>query len=99
MRRQSQQALANVLGKTIDGLVFTVDEEGNPRSQLFIAFTDGTSLELYSNSDVICSAGSLDDCRLASIKELQTKRNGTKVITFGPEPSYSEHAQRNLFGE
>ncbi len=54
-----KDAIKDIIGKTIKGVVVKKSDTRNPRSQVFLVFTDDTYYELYAESTII-GAGGLD---------------------------------------
>jgi hypothetical protein len=54
-----KDGIRGIVGKTITGVVASRNRS-DPRQQLFLVFSDGTSYELYSSSGDLHSASGLD---------------------------------------
>ena len=96
MRSRSDAALAGLVGKIVSGIVITQNEQGNPRSQIFVTFSDGTSFEFWTGQEVICTATGLDHQCLDDIVDIQDRREGTQIITFRPPHQDPSNLQRDL---
>lgn len=81
---QSEAVLTEIIGKIVSGVVLTRNTNGNPRSQVFITFSDGTAFEFWANYEVICMASGLDNCCVDEIVTNQKRRDGTRVMAFRP---------------
>ena len=99
MRSRSEGALSAIIGKIVTGIVLTQNEQGNPRSQVFLTFSDGASYEFWSDEEIICTASGLDHHCLGEIVAIQTKRKGTSVRVFRAPHEDLDQPQRNLLVE
>ena len=96
MRARSEQALSEMIGKVISGVVLTVNSEGHPRSQVFVTFSDGTAFEFWGDEETICTASGFDHCCLDDIVAIQNMREGTKVKVFRSSHEDPNQLQRDL---
>lgn len=93
---RSEEALSNVIGKLVSGVVLTRNTSGNPRSQVFITFSDGTAFEFWANGEVISMASGLDNCSLEEIVTSQERRNDTRVKVFRSRHEDPANPQRSF---
>ena len=85
-----------MIGKIVSGVVLTECPDGNPRSQVFITFSDGTAFEFWCDDEVIRTASGLDHQSLEEIVRIQQKRDGNVVKAFRPPHQQPANPQRDL---
>ncbi len=61
-------AVEDIIGKTIKHVVVK-EGERQPRSQVFLVFTDGSYYEFYSGTGQIVGAGGLRDGGIEAVRE------------------------------
>ena len=99
MRSRSEEVIPEIIGKVVSGIVFTNNRKGNPRSQVFITFHDGTSFEFWADNEEIITAAGLDHQNVNQIVDIQERRQGTYVRAFRPSYQDCNAAQRDLLTE
>lgn len=73
-----KNAIRQILGKTISGVIVKRNSQGNPSSQVFLLFDDDTHYELYADGADISGAGGVDAG--GRDKVLSIGREGSEVI-------------------
>jgi hypothetical protein len=68
-----KDAIREILGKTINGVIVKQHPDGNPSSQVFLLFDDDTHYEFWTNGPGISGAGGVDP------------GGKDKVLSFGRE--------------
>jgi hypothetical protein len=74
-----KSSIAELIGKTITQVV-VVENHSNPTQQLFLIFSDKTSMELYG--DWIKCAGALDSGGLPSVLEFIGRMNPKEITVY-----------------
>lgn len=74
-----KDAINEIVGKTISGIVSVENEHHAPRHQLILLFSDGTSFEFYGDS-FTCAAG-IDAYRDLDLVE-RALREDSRVVAF-----------------
>ncbi|HWE42942.1 MAG TPA: hypothetical protein VG432_10570 [Gemmatimonadaceae bacterium] len=69
-------AVADIIGKTIEHIVVK-EGDRQPRSQVFLVFTDGSYYEFYSATGAIVGAGGLD---VGGIEAVRGYLPGQRVV-------------------
>ena len=93
---RAKDALANMLGKIISGVVVAKNKEGNPYERLFLLFSDGTSFELWTESDDLRVASAIDQCGMDEIVKVLNRRPNTEVHVFRPPHEDPDAPQRDM---
>lgn len=76
-----KDGLRQIVGKTISSVVVARNEDANPRNQVFLVFSDGTSFEFFG-ADFSCANG-LDRSGVEEVKDY-AERGGAEVINTYP---------------
>jgi hypothetical protein len=92
----SEDALSELLGKTVAGLVLTANNENDPRSQLYLVFSDGTSFEFWADSDYISAAKGMDQYGMDRLIDIQKSRPGANLTIVRPMHEEPDAPQRDL---
>ncbi len=72
-----KEAVRGIIGKRIKGIVVK-ERSQNPRTQLFLIFSDNTYFEFYSSNGNIVATGGVDKGGLQEVREYM----GEKYITY-----------------
>jgi hypothetical protein len=73
-----KDAIREILGKTISGVVVKRHPDGYPSSQVFLLFDDDTHYELYTSKEKIKGIGGVDPG--GKDKVLAYRREGIEVV-------------------
>ena len=92
-------SLNDLIGKIISGVVVAQYPKGNPRSRIFLTFSDGTAFEFWEDEESIAMAGALDRGGVNQITEMLERREGAKIATFRPSHEDPHESQQDLLSD
>jgi hypothetical protein len=75
-----KDGLRQIVGKTISSVVVAKNEKANPRHQVFLVFSDGTSFEFFG-PDFSCASG-LDRSGVEEAKDYAEQGGATIINTY-----------------
>lgn len=96
---RTKDGVEQFVGKTISSVVMTENENGSPRSQLFLIFSDGTSFEFWVHSEKLTTAGCVDQCDRGEVIGLLQNRPGTNIWSFPSTGDETSGAQAPLWSD
>ena len=79
---RTKDGVGQIVGKRITAVVMTENSKTGPQSQLYLAFSDGTSFEFWVNSDRIVTASCVDDDGVDHILKIAKDRPHNEVWEF-----------------
>lgn len=85
---RDRDTLAQVLGKTIIGVILSENATRGPRSAMHLIFSDATSFEIWASEGPLSIANGLDDAKLDQVLANIRRRAGTKVEYVFIDPSH-----------
>jgi len=91
-----KESISGIIGKIVSGIVVAKSDGDYPRSQIFFAFSDGTSFEFWGDQEGISMASGLDHQGMDQIVEILERREGTKIHTFRAPHEDPDAIQRDL---
>ena len=99
-----KDSLNDLIGKIISGVVVAQYPKGNPRSQIYLTFSDGTAFEFWEDEDSIVAsyvamAGGLDHGSVDQIVKRLEKRKGAKITTFRAPHENPDAVQRDMLAD
>ena len=77
-----KEGLRQIVGKTISSVVVAKNENANPRNQVFLIFSDGTSFEFFGDS-FNCASG-LDYKSGVEEAKLYAEKGGAEISHIYP---------------
>lgn len=77
-----KDSLSDLIGKIISGAVVAQYPKGNPRSRIFLTFSDGTAFEFWEDEETMSMAGDLDEDGVDQIVKMLEGRKGAIVRAF-----------------
>jgi hypothetical protein len=90
MESQMKDAVRQILGKTIKGVIASEENRGGPRTQVFLLFDDDTYYEFYGNQ-VTASGGVDRGCDLDVVRYAQ--KFGGRITRFDKPGGIMEPAE------
>ena len=91
-----KDSLSKLIGKIISGVVVAQYPKGNPRSRIYLTFSDGTAFEFWEDEESIAMAGGLDHGGMNQIVKMLEQRSGAKIHAFRPPHEDPDVPQRDL---
>ena len=96
-----KDSLNDLIGKIISGVVVAQYPKGNPRSQIYLTFSDGTAFEFWEDEDSILAsyiamAGGLDHGGVDQIVDIMERRKGAKITVFRAPHEDPDAIQRDM---
>ena len=76
------ESFSDLIGKVISGVVVAHNEGGNPRSRIFLTFSDGRAFEFWAEQEDIAAAGSPNHGGVDQLIKMLKRRDGTQVRAF-----------------
>lgn len=96
---RTKNGVEQVIGKTISGVVLTENLKTDPRSQLFLIFSDRTSFEFWVDSDRITTASCVDQSDMSAVTKITRNRPHTKIWEFPTNGAERTHTQSRLWDD
>ena len=94
-----KDSLSDLIGKIISGVVVAQYPKGNPRSRIYLTFSDGTAFEFWEDEESIAMAGGLDSGGVDHITKILERREGAKIVTFRPPHEDPSASQQDLLSD
>ena len=91
-----KDSLSDLIGKIISGVVVAQYPKGNPRSRIYLTFSDGTAFEFWEDEESIAMAGGLDHGGVDQIVKMLGRREGAKIKAFRPPHEDPDAKQRDM---
>ena len=94
-----KDSLSDLIGKTIRGVVVAHNEDGHPRSRVFLVFTDGTAFEFWGEEEDISVASGPDHYDVDQLVEMLRRREKTEVRVFRAPHEDPGAVQKDLLSD
>ena len=94
-----KDSLTDLIGKTINSVVVAHNEEGHPRSRIFLVFPDDTVFEFWAEEEDVEVAGSLVPYSVDQLIEMLKRRENTQVRTFRAPHEDPDAVQTDLLSD
>ena len=91
-----KDSLFDLIGKTISGVVVAKYPEGNPRSRIYLTFSDGTAFEFWEDEGAMSMAGGLERGGVDQLVKMMERREGAEIHAFRPPHVDPDAPQRDL---
>ena len=91
-----KDSLSDLIGKIISGVVVAQYPKGNPRSRIYLTFSDGTAYEFWDDDNGIHMAADFDERGVDQIVKILEQREGAKIHTFRPQHEDPDAPQRDM---
>ena len=96
-----KDSLSDLIGKIISGVVVGQFPKGNPRTQIYLTFSDGTAFEFWEHEGSIANsyidmAGYLVDGGVDQIAKKLERRPGAKITVFRAPHEDPDAIQRDM---
>ena len=94
-----KDSLNDLIGKIISGVMVAQYPEGNPRSRIYLTFSDGTAFEFWEDEEGMEMAGGLDVGGVDQIVEMLERREGAKINAVRPPHEDPNVPQRDMLAD
>ena len=94
-----KDSLSDLIGKIISGVVVAQYPKGNPRSRIFLTFSDGTAFEFWEDEGSMAMAGDLDSGGVDQIVTMLERREGAKIHAFRAPHQDPNAIQRDMLAD
>ena len=91
-----KDAVSDLIGKIISGVVVAQYPKGYPRSRIYLTFSDGTAYEFWEDEQSIEMSGGLDHGGVDQIVEILERREGAKIHAFRAPHEDPDAVQRDM---
>ena len=93
---KNKDSLSDLIGKIINGVVVAQYPKSNPRSQIYLTFSDGTSFEFWEREGYISIASGFDDGGVDHLVKKLERTEGVKVTAFRAPHEDPDAVQRDM---
>ena len=94
-----EDALSPLIGKTISSIIVGHHENGNPRSRVFLMFSDGMAFELWTDDEDLSIASCLDESNVEQLTGMLRRRDQMRVCVIRAGHQDTNTPQKDLLSD